>query len=179
MMNSKLYRGGLAALLATISICGAVAQKTWTPVSSSAGKFTILMPGKATFSTRKISTQAGQVDLNAYTVPYGQSAFLVTYSDYPASMMKKSDAKTVLKGAMSGAVGDGQLKHEEWTKVQGYSAVVFSALKEKSGSGYKWRYVEAAVLAKNRLYQIMIIQPTSDNSTVDVKKYFDSFKITG
>ncbi len=178
-MKSSFLKLGLAVSVTVVAITGAWAQKSWTTVSSAQGKFTILMPGKATFSTRKINTQAGQVDLNAYTAPYGNSAFLVTYSDYPAAMMKKTDPKAVLKGAMNGAVGDGQLKHEEWTKVQGYNAVVFSALKEKSGSGFKWRYVEAAVLAKNRLYQIMIIQPTSDNTSVDVKKYFDSFKITG
>lgn len=166
-----------AALLGAVVFLSA--QSSWQAVNSAQGRFKALMPGKATFSTRKVNTKAGQVDLNAYTATFGQSAFLITYSDYSAALIKKSDAKSVLKGAMNGAVGDGQLKSQEWTKLQGYDAVVFSALKDKTGKTYKWRYVEAAILAKNRLYQIMIIQPFSDNTKIDVKKFFDSFKITG
>jgi len=136
------------------------------------------MPGKADFSVRKVDTQVGKVDLNAYTATYKQAAFLITYSDYPAAVMAKSDPKNVLRGAMKGATGTGKLVSEQWTTLQGYNAVVFSALKDKTGTGYKWRFVEAAILAKNRLYQIMIIQPSEDKTSLDVKKFFDAFQIT-
>ena len=143
--------------------------------SSTDGKFTIKFKESPQESEKDVPTEIG--DLKMHMFMYEESntkAYMVAYSDYPAALIEKSDAKTLLQGSKEGVTGQFQasITDEKSSKFQGSECIDFAA----SGPQYHTAY--KLVLAGNRLYQVGILQTGGPVDADDIDKFIGSFKIT-
>lgn len=142
--------------------------------SSDAGNFTINFPGEPTQSSEKIATDVGEVEINMFMYEASVTkAYLVGFSDYPSEAIKASDAKTMLKNAQGGVIGNfnATADKENWGKFGEYESLDFVAV----GGSYHIAY--KLILVKNRLYQIGILQDGSDVPAADIEAFIGSFKL--
>ena len=160
-----------------LAACGA-ASPSWQDFSSDAGKFTVSMPATPKETSQSVDTAAGKIDLHLFTAQVGTSAYLVSYSDYPADMMSQADPAKVLDGAMNGAVTNvsGTILSSQDVTLDGNPGKDFTADGKitKPGDGS----VRGRIyLVKNRLYQIIIVGLKDQIPAADADKYMQSFKL--
>lgn len=140
---------------------------------SQEGRFTISFPSKPVRSKEAVETAVGDIDIVMYMLEASRTkAYLVGYSDYPAEMIEGSDTKALLAGAQGGVVENlgAKVTSEKYSKFGKYDALDFSA----QSSTYYLKY--KLVIAKNRLYQIGILQEGAISKS-DEKSFIGSFKI--
>ncbi|MCL5275564.1 MAG: hypothetical protein M1434_12605 [Chloroflexi bacterium] len=157
--------------------CGGAAP-SWQDFSSDKGKFTVTMPATPKESSQSVDTAAGKIDLYLYTAQVGTSAYLVSFSDYPADMMSQADPAKVLDGAMNGAVTNisGTILSSQDITLSGNPGKDFSAegkIKNPGDGSVRGRIY----LVKNRLYQIIVVGMKDQIPTADADKYLQSFKL--
>lgn len=161
-----------AALLA-VALAGAALAQGWKPYNSAPGKFSIDFPGTPETRSQDITTRVGKVKMHLFQVAKGQSAFLVSYSDYPASAIKGSDPKKMLDGARDGAVSNvqGKLLSEKGMSIGGNPG------RELKVEAKGLSMTQRMFLVKNRLYQVLALVPIDRPNNPDVPRFLNSFKI--
>lgn len=154
----------------------AAANSKWKVFASTEGEFSVELPGTPTPSKNKTNTAVGPIDIHMFTVSGSDgSAWIANYSDYPAALAKLSKPETILQGSMNGAVEavGGTIKTKEKITVDGFPGREFAA-SARQGLDYTGRII----LADNRLYQLTLVYLPGTVSQADVRKFFDSLKIT-
>jgi hypothetical protein len=146
----------------------------WTPVTSDAGEFSVLMPTNPRTGTQNTTT-ANNVELTLYTFvsTEGSAEYTLVYVDYPDEVIASGDPQTLLGNAFNGVHGTNAVEVEDAITVQGNPGLYGEF---DSSSGYAWY---KAVLRGNRLYQLIVIAPDKATAQTDAARYLDSFQITG
>ena len=147
---------------------------TWASYSSSAGRYSLDMPGRVQTMVKPVSTEIGTIQMYSSYVDYGAKAFMMMYNDYPTA----GDPDKVLAGVWRGQTGGkANLKvvNKKSVKWQGKSAIE-AEFPYGSGAGLTDTRVRLLLDGK-RLYQQMVIGigGAVDRSAAD--RFFKSFKI--
>lgn len=150
-------------------------EKSVEKFTSKDGQFSAYFPTDPKRSSDMVPTEAGNIEMISFTYEKSATeAWMVAYGDYPSSLVEGTEASTLVKSARDGAFGDNpSIEKEKSITNNGFDGIY---TKGKSGDGYNVIY--EAFLAKNRLYQVMIIRDGSYPTDDDEKAFFDSFEIT-
>ena len=156
---------------------GAVLAQAWQSYANAAGKFSVEFPGKPTFEKRTVPSAAGPLPLNNFTVSAnaGATAYIVSFTDYPAAITGNADPQKMLIGAR-----DGQLKNLDATatsdKIVSVNGAPGRDVQFKSTKGYTGRC--KLVLLQSRLYQVLALTTNGSGKPADFARFVDSFKLT-
>jgi hypothetical protein len=147
----------------------------WTEFKSKDGNFSVLLPGTPTESVQTLTAQSEQIDVQFYTLTTGNTAYMVSYSDYPASIFQTTPIKSILDGARDGAVknSQGRLINETDIVLGTYPG---RELNVESSDGTNVMRAHLFVV-KERLYQVIVITAKGRASSPDLKKFLDSFQL--
>ena len=100
-------------------------------------------------------------------------AYMVAYSDYPASAVKDSNTDEMLENAMGGFVGQLGITIEKQEKITMGDAKGISF----KGTGNGVFTVMKDYLVDNRLYQIGILRSDRYPTDEEVNNFINSFKL--
>ncbi|NTW99209.1 MAG: hypothetical protein HGB35_04635 [Geobacteraceae bacterium] len=162
-------------LLLLILISAGCQKAEWKPFTSAQGGFSVLMPDIPVEKTEQANTVAGMIALHMFSLEQKESAYVVTYSDFPVAVNQTVDSKAVLDSSRDGAVASfqGKLLTETSISIDGFPG---RDLKIESPDGLHTVRLRI-FLVKNRLYQVMIVTTKERVDLKDNFKYLDSFKL--
>ncbi len=157
------------------SASGQGPQLEFQSVTSAAGKFTAVMPGKPKEHTEEINSPIGKLELHKLWVEVSKDlVFIIVYCDYPAEAVR-NEPQTVLKGARDGLLVGKRKLIEDKELTLGKDKIAGRALVIEVGTlHYRARHF----LAGRRLYQVVIVGSKDAVTSPNANKYFDSFEIT-
>lgn len=171
----KTRYSAVALGLSLVAASAALAQG-WKPFTSKPGGFSILMPGSPRYEKRSLPSAAGQLSLNNFTASAngGATAYVVSYTDYPAAIVAKGNPEKMLAGAR-----DGQLKNLQATTTSDKAITMGGNpgrdVQFKNAKGFTGRC--KLVLVKSRLYQVLALTTNGSATTADFSRFIDSFKL--
>lgn len=147
-----------------------IAQGDWQKFSSTAGRFSVLMPGTPTEETQTDKIEDGRTYQQYYfTVTQPEGVYFVAYSEFPGSEVSQVDADTILEAASEGILVDGgRLLSQREISLEGYPGREIE-YEDSEGNLSNTRIF----LVEERLYQLIAIASNSD----DVSRFFDSFEL--
>jgi hypothetical protein len=155
------------------------AQTAWKEFNSKSGRFTVQLPGAPKDQKQTLKTEVGPIDLYLYAFEVSKEfAYIVSYADYPEALVKQGSKDKMLEGARDGAVKNinGKLRSGSDKKVtlNGHPGREFIIDAPDNVLVLKARQY----LVNNRLYQTIAVVPKGKESSADVTKFIDSFKLT-
>jgi hypothetical protein len=155
-----------------------VETDSWKEFRSQAGRFSVRLPGTPKEDKQAIDTAVGKIDMFLFVYEVSNDvAYLIMYNDYPEDVVAKADKTTMLDGARDGAVENvkGKLRSEKNVSISGSPGrEIVVDTSDAPLSTIKSRMY----LVKNRLYQVMAVVPKGKETSKDVDKFLDSFKLT-
>ena len=122
---------------------------------SEEGKFAIWFEEKPEQSTQSVPTEAGEILVTMFMYEKSPAeVYIVSYNDYPETLLEGSDPVTVLEGARTGVVENikGTVTREKAGEFSGYPSLDFMAEGEGLFLAYK------LIMVDKRLYQIGILK---------------------
>lgn len=170
------------ALAGLVVALGAAAQARLDPpaeykqFASADGRYKVLFPGAARTETTDVKTAAGgtlKLTLDSVEVIPGV-IFMVTYVDVPEDVAKTPAGPRLDKVRDGNKGADGKVLLDKEITVGADKYPARDLLIEKPAFTLRNR----AVIAGNRLYQVMLQGPKELVSSKDVDKFFDSFEVT-
>ncbi len=146
--------------------------KTFTPKG---GGFSMSFPGTPSQTKQSVKTPTGFVDVTVFVVEpkKGEGQYMVSYSDYPAAVLKAGTADKRLDNARDGAVFSlkGKLEEEKKIKLDDYPGR--DLLIKTEGRLVRTRIYTV----KNRLYQTAVVGPAKLVQAKETVQFLDSFKL--
>jgi hypothetical protein len=144
----------------------------WKMVAPKDAGFSVAMPAAPTEMKQTVTTATGKLIVVVQAAKGPNAAdFVVSYCDFPAGDLKESEVGQRLDQARDGAVSKlrGKKRSEEAIKLGAYPGR--EVVIEKDGEVVAKMRI---YLAKNRLYQVMVL----GNGTVkDTAIFLDSFRL--
>jgi hypothetical protein len=122
-----------------------------------------------------VNTAVGPIDAHMFVAsPDPNIAYIVSYSDYPEEMVKKSDPQKMLDGARDGAAKNvnGKIESEKKIKIDGHPGRDFVIATER------FQIRDRIYMVGSRLYQVMLVGSKDVISGKDAEKFIESFKLT-
>jgi hypothetical protein len=140
------------------------------PFTSTAGGFSISMPGTPKETVQNVDSAAGPLKLHQFLVEDGNIAYIVMYNDYPR-VPDNQDVffNNVRDGGMNAVKGT--LKKEKVISRQGYPGRAFDI--ETSDT----LLLQDVYLVGKRLYQVILGVPKTDSMPSQTNQFFGSFKL--
>jgi hypothetical protein len=155
----------------------------WQEFVSQEGSFSVSVPGKPSEQLQKkpIGTSGKSVDMHNFIVDRGDVAYLVSYTDTlgGAELVRtfKEKEQDLLDGAREGALeySRGKLVSETRITLGKYPGRQIKIAGERGGIQFTahWRFY----LIGTQIYQLGILNPNSIDTTIEMAKFFDSFKL--
>lgn len=173
-MKSKWLVLALSLSLVLLAGC----QKfSWKDFSTPQGNFSVLMPGNPENHTQSQNTPFGPVTTYAFIYSNKDSAFAVSYTDYPESLMQGFDVQKGFDGARDAelAKSGGSLISESPISLNSFSGREVQ-MTTTEGDG-KHAIRTRMYLVKNRLYQVLVVLPKDELFSKNAVKFMDSFKL--
>lgn len=164
---------GLCAVAFLLASFGMTGTKAYV---SQDGRFSVKFKAEPVLSSETVETEVGKVKMYFFLHEESTAkACMVAYSDYPAEAVSQDKAMQVLEGARDGVVTNFEafITSQKQGKFQGYPCIDFTASGPTFHTSYK------LILAKNRLYQVGILQSGKVVAPKDTKSFVGSFKISG
>ena len=149
----------------------------WQPFTPAQGGFTISMPDKPKADVLSTNTAVGVIDLNIFLIEMDDSAYIVSYADYPESLVRNNNTDVMLDGARDGAVAnvDGKLLAERRITLQGYPGR--ELLVEAQSKGVQGLVRARVYLVGRRLYQMLVAGSEAQFSESDAEIFLNSFQL--
>ncbi len=167
-----------AVVSLALVFCGAALATdgaVWTGFRSDPGRFAISFPGKPQAMTQTYDTKVGKVLAHIFVAPHGNElAYFVAYNDYPADRAVGADPQAVLQGGKQGLLKNGQrtLTSERSTSLGGHPGLEMTWKTPEGHTG-----IVRVFLAKNRLYQVMVMRRAGTVAPADYERFLGSFRI--
>lgn len=139
------------------------------------GKFKVKFPGTPEVTSQMVPTDAGEIEM--FTYIYEKSAteaYMVAYGDYPSALIDGADPYELLEASRDGALETSKIEDNKDMKVNGFPAIRTKAIDVEQN----FYYIYEVILAKNRLYQVMIVRDGDYPSDSVVSDFVDDFEIT-
>lgn len=149
-----------------------VAQSVWQLFTSAEGRFSVLMPGEPVRDSRPINDALGNLTLKSFAAEDGTATYTLFFIDFPDTV-QKTNPSDLLNAALTRVEGSNTVTEQKKITVQGNPGVQVEG--ENGTKGYM-RYM--AVLAKSRLYELVVLTPNSTDSAAKAGRFLDSFKLT-
>jgi hypothetical protein len=143
--------------------------------TSKEGSYTARFPGTPKVSTQTARTQLGELKLATATFASTDgSAYLVTYTDFPAGAVTRETEGRVLDGIRDGLKGqDGKVLSEKAIEFGPGKLPGRELLIEKGRQHMRFK----VVLKEERLYQAAVIGTERFVKGTDATRFLDSFEI--
>lgn len=139
------------------------------------GQFKVSFPGDPQRDAQMVATEAGDIEMISFVYEKSATeASMVAYSDYPSSLVDGQEPMTILTNARDGSLEGNFVESNDDIKVNGWPAIRTKAI-DKTQNLY---YVLEVVLAKNRLYQVLMVRDGSYPTDEAIEEFMDSFVIT-
>ena len=144
----------------------------WVNFSSEDGRFSVLMPDTPTDKTETVDSAHGPYTTHLFIVKDTASVYLIGWVDYDPSFNFNRQAEleanrdNFVKGISA------KLVSTRPTMIDGYSAIEFTA--ETDDRVFKSR----VYMVGRRPYQIVIGSPKGQDDSVNVNRFFNSFKVS-
>jgi hypothetical protein len=145
---------------------------TWSTFTSETGRFSVLMPGKPTDSSKTVDSQPGPYTTHLFVLRNGSDVFVVGWVDYDPRFNFERQAELEANRDNFVKNLNATLLETRNVKIDGFQAIEFAAETED-------RIFRSRVyLVGRRPYQIIIGSPKNLDDSVKVNKFFNSFKVT-
>jgi len=143
----------------------------WVNFASEEGRFSVLMPEIPTDKSETTDSAHGPYTTHLFVVRDATSVYLIGWVDYDPSF--NFDRKLELEANRDNFVKGikAKLLTTRPTMIDGYSAIEFTA--ETDDRIFKSR----VYLVGRRPYQIVIGSPKGQDDSVNVNRFFNSFKV--
>lgn len=139
------------------------------------GQFKANFPSKPEYSTQMVPTEAGDIEMISYVYEKSATeAYMIAYSDYPSKLIDGQEPMDLLKSARDGSLEGMEIENNQEMKVSKWPAIRTNAV-NKAENLY---YILEVVMAKNRLYQVLMVRDGTYPSDNAVEDFMDSFVIT-
>jgi hypothetical protein len=138
------------------------------------GKFQLFFPGEPQYSYQDLETAVGSIRMYQFIYEdVAGDAYMLSYVDYPASVIAAADKNELLKSAAGGFIGHLGLTLQSEVKINygDHHGLMFYA---DNGEIYS---VMRDFLVGNRLFQIGILKYGAISVEME-NNFFDSFVIT-
>lgn len=136
------------------------------------------MPTEPTYATTPTQTALGNIESHMASIndTANNTFFAVMWSDYPASAMASTTPEHVLDGARDGAVANvkGKLLAEKKITANGYPGREVRL----ASTDNSFVAIDRMYIVKNRLYQAMVVWPTTSEDVPTTRKFLESFTFT-
>jgi hypothetical protein len=144
----------------------------WTKFISEKGRFSVLMPGVPTDKTETVQSEHGPYTTHLFILREPHRVFLIGYVDYDPSFNfnRQSELEANRDNFVKGL--SARLVETHATMIDGYSAIEFIA--ETPERIFKSR----VYMVGRRPYQIVIGLARGEENSLDVTKFFNSFKVS-
>jgi len=151
----------------------------WKEFSTAVGGFSILMPGTPQEQKQSLDSEIGPIDYYTFSSEDRASAYVVGYADYPADLIRQADPDAMLDGARDGAVSNvkGKLVNEREMSLRDYPGKELEIEAPIGGVSQNGTIITRLYLVDQRLYQLITVTPQGRDSSEDVQKFLDSFKL--
>jgi hypothetical protein len=161
---------GLMVLAVALFLSGCQRKLEWKEFTSTEGNFTVLMPGTPKTETRNAPSAAGVLAANICAAETKDGAFFVMYSNIPAHA--PFDADVGLQAVASSYQGKVLNKCDATLGNIKCKACEIETQKPKG-------YASLRVFVRdNKLYTLQVLGADMRESSPDVQKFFESFKMT-
>jgi hypothetical protein len=147
--------------------------------SSAAGRFSVSSPYTLTENTQSIDTQVGAVELHMFSANQPTQTLIVSYSDYPAELVSKSNPDKILDGSRNGMVQNskGQLLSETRITIDGHPGRELT-VSSTADNGQELLLRSRIYLVENRLYQVTVVTIKDKANPQAIDQFLQSFKLT-
>jgi hypothetical protein len=144
----------------------------WVKFISDNGHFSVLMPETPTEKSETVDSQHGPYTTHLFVVRDTTSVYLIGWVDYDPSFNfnRQAELEANRDNFVKGI--NATLVSTRATVINGYSGIEFTA--ESGDRTFKSR----VFLVGRRPYQIVIGSPKGTDDTVNVNKFFNSFKVS-
>jgi hypothetical protein len=165
--NWSLKRSGVRVNVAPVA---PKAAGDWITHSSTAGRFSILMPATPRTQEQPVDTAAGKLINYVAMAQRGSAAFAISYADYPQNNAEPQGVlDTVRDGAVTGIKGT--LVTTKRITHKGFPGREFQASVQGA------LYTSRIFLVGDRLYQMVVVAPVGQLSDSDISKFLTSFDL--
>lgn len=171
----RLIGTKLLCAVLTVAVLVGCQQDTWEGFSSHDGAFSVLMPGSPTVGEQTGNLATGPIILNYFELKHREAHYVVSYTDYPPEAVQQTNPADMLDGATRGAlknVEEGRLVSESVISLNGYPGREFEIEAPNSKQTVHCR----SFLVENRLYMLLMVVPTGEQSS-NTQKFFESFTL--
>lgn len=170
-MTKKLLLA--AVLIFSLTACTGETSALQKFESKDAG-FSILLPGQPTEQTKSVDSAIGQLNLINFELNKGDTYYIISTTDYPASVFESATLDQLLDSARDGAVSNAQgtLIKEEKILVDKFPGRLLEV-----GLAGSQTIRAKFILAEKRLYQIVIVGPTAKMNNAEINETLSSFAL--
>lgn len=153
------------------------AAEEWKEFRSQEGRFSVLLPGTPTEGKESVDTALGPIEVHKFMIQVSSElACGVVYNDYPEAIVWQVNQAQLLDIVRDGVVQSVQGKLRSERKVPLTSSPVREIVVDVGEEGT----IRARLyLVEQRGYQVMAITGHNKESSKDVEKFLDSFKLLG
>jgi hypothetical protein len=172
-----------ALLLVCATTCAVAQKKKGFVLSSRDGNFTVTLPAGFEPPARNVEDSEndyGTITATTYTSGNERGACLVNFTSYPDEIFEQSTSVALLDAARDGALEGNEegLESQEDFMFGAYNGrTVYFSSETDDGTPLYSKFVW--IIARPFLYQVAFVAYEHDDlDAADIRKYFDSFKIT-
>jgi hypothetical protein len=145
-------------------------SEAWVKYESKEGEYEVLFPVQPLVMTPKL--QSGATFVLAYAKSKDdKTTFSASFDNYTSN-----SADRYLEGVRRGMAARGELDKVELLKVDGKPAADY-AYHQKKGDAVKYSR-KLMIVDTNRVYQLVVGSLNEKPNEAEVKKFFDSFRLT-
>ena len=146
----------------------------WQEFTSSAGKFTVLMPGEPTESESTSQTAIGDLTQHLFQYSKDGPEFVVAYADYP-DQASEADPVKLLEDTITGAAQGSTVQNQVASTLQGNASV---SGEWEAGDGSAYTFYKA-ILVEDRLYQMAVATSMEGKAIFEpqARAFIESFQL--
>ena len=179
------WKPGVIALLVSLTAlsCDVLSRRElnflrWREFSSEQGAFPVVFPGKPEEKKETVNTAVGDIGLTIFIAVLGETMVcFVSYSDYPAEILRVSDTRQLLANSRDGIMRaqNARLLREHQIALGGNPGLEFIA--EITVDGHEALLKARSYLVGNRLYQAHAIALDGQEALPDIDRFLKSFRL--
>lgn len=175
----KFRAGALTrvAACAVLALAACTPELDWRELTVPDGRFSVLLPGKASHETRSLNAAAGALTMTMYAYSLKQGTMGVAYTDYPAAALAADQGREQLDAARDALLRNiqGGVHLEENVSIEGHPG---RQLYAEGRAGAEPALLKARfVVVGSRLYQIAYVGAKGGMAMADVDMFLASFRL--
>ncbi|HJU92069.1 MAG TPA: hypothetical protein VJ656_03955 [Pyrinomonadaceae bacterium] len=151
---------------------GTVAPGTWTKFTSDVGRFSVLMPGVPKDTVETKESEHGPYTTHLFVLRQPRNVFLIGWVDYDPSFNFNRQAEMEMNRDNFIKGLNATLLNTRVIRIDGYPVLEFRA------EGEQRIFTSRVYMVGRRPYQIVIGSPKGVDDSVNINRFFNSFKVT-